>query len=334
MSDVDQCSQHDGESVREMFLNVKAEYEGLVRYFSGQRQALIDGMNDKLSQAQMITNTLEHIHPHGRIKLQDLVWERQQLAEEDRALLEHYDGLVDYTRLNILNTMTGILHAGPGGNMNDLVHEFNWPTLEACQDLGLPMDHQYMITGTYNASTITRGASGVQVQEGPQESAETLYLRNRIAVLEAQVQRSNQAKITTKPVEAKGQQVKKLDPVFLERRRRQKFNSFERGTSHEAQQWLNRYEVLADYLGLTDNEKTDELVAVFGGDALDWFIDLEPEIKDDWKEVKSAFLHMHAQGSDPTLIAYDELKTYRQGDKPTVTPKSVPMFCNFIFHCH
>ncbi|KAG0895938.1 hypothetical protein G6F26_013572 [Rhizopus arrhizus] len=90
MSDVDQCSQHDGESVREMFLNVKAEYEGLARYFSGQRQALIEGMNDKLSQAQMITNTLEHIHPHGRIKLQDLVRERQQLAEEDRALLEHY----------------------------------------------------------------------------------------------------------------------------------------------------------------------------------------------------------------------------------------------------
>ncbi|KAG1078206.1 hypothetical protein G6F42_024377 [Rhizopus arrhizus] len=25
---------------------------------------------------------------------------------------------------------------------------------------------------------------------------------------------------------------------------------------------------------------------------------------------------MHAQGSDPTLIAYDELKTYKQGDKP------------------
>ncbi|KAG1032135.1 hypothetical protein G6F25_011541 [Rhizopus arrhizus] len=179
--------------------------------------------------------------------------------------------------------MTGILHAGPGGNMNDLVHEFNWPTLEACQDLGLPMDYQYMITGTYNPSTITRGASGVQVQEGPQESAETLYLRNRIAVLEAQVQRSNQAKITTKPVEAKGQQV------------------------------------LADYLGFTDNEKTDELVAVFGGDALDRFIGLEPEIKDDWKEVKTAFLHMHAQGSDPTLIAYDELKTYRQGDKPMKT---------------
>ncbi|KAI8635928.1 hypothetical protein BD408DRAFT_407557 [Parasitella parasitica] len=311
LSAMEQGSQHDGESVREMFLNAKAEYEGLVRYFTGQRQALIDNMNDKLSQAQMITNTLEHIHPHGRMQLQGLIQERHQLAEADRAMLEHYDGLVDYTRSDILNTMTSILHAGPGGNMNDLVHEFNWPTLEACQDLGLPMDYQYMITGT--------GAAGVQVQEGPQESSETLYLRNRIAVLEAQVQRSNQAKITTKPVEAKGQLAKKLDPVLLERRRRHKFSSFERGTPHEAQQWLNRYEVLADYLGFTDNEKTEELVAVFGGDALDWYIGLEPNIKNNWKEVKTAFLHMHAQGSDPTLIAYDELKTYKQGDKPMKT---------------
>jgi len=138
-----------------------------------------------------------------------------------------------------------------------------------------------------------------------QESAETLYLRNRIAVLEAQVlrRRSNQAKITTKPVEAKSQLSKKLDPVFLERRRRYKFSSFERGAPHEAQQWLNRYEVLANYLGFTDSEKTEELVAVFGGDALDWYIGLEPNNKDNWKEVKTAFLRMHAQGSDPTLIA-------------------------------
>ncbi|CAO0793991.1 unnamed protein product [Mucor circinelloides] len=96
---------------------------------------------------------------------------------------------------------------------------------------------------------------------------------------------------------------KKLDPVFLERRRRYKFSSFERGAPHEAQQWLNRYEVLANYLGFTDSEKTEELVAVFGGDALDWYIGLEPNNKDNWKEVKTAFLRMHAQGSDPTLIA-------------------------------
>ncbi|CEP13483.1 hypothetical protein [Parasitella parasitica] len=44
MSDIEQGSHNDGESVRDMFLKAKAEYEGLVSYFSGQRKALIDGM--------------------------------------------------------------------------------------------------------------------------------------------------------------------------------------------------------------------------------------------------------------------------------------------------
>ena len=78
---------------------------------------------------------------------------------------------------------------------------------------------------------------------------------------------------------------------------------------------VNRYEVLADYLGFTNKEKAEELVAVFSDNTLDWFIGLEPSIKNGWEEVKKAFLHMHAQGSDPTLIAFDELKTYKQGDK-------------------
>lgn len=112
--------------------------------------------------------------------------------------------------------------------MNDLVYKFGWPTLEACQDLGLPVDYQYMFTGTYNASIITTGTSDVQVQEGTQESAETLYLLVRIYVLEAQAQRSNQAKTTANSVEAKGQQVKKLNPVVLERRRRHKFITLEK----------------------------------------------------------------------------------------------------------
>lgn len=43
------------------------------------------------------------------------------MAEEDRAKVEYYDGLVDPTRNEILNTMIGTFHAGPGDNMNDLV---------------------------------------------------------------------------------------------------------------------------------------------------------------------------------------------------------------------
>ncbi|CEP17541.1 hypothetical protein [Parasitella parasitica] len=119
----------------------------------------------------MIAQSLELPHPQNRFVLQGLIQERQQLAELDWANIEHFDSNnVEATRQANWNTM------------------FSWPTLEACQDLSLPTDYQqYMITGTYNASTITRDASGVQGHEGPhQESVETLYLRSRIAVLDAQ----------------------------------------------------------------------------------------------------------------------------------------------------
>lgn len=97
-----------------------------------------------------------------------------------------------------------------------------------------------------------------------QHSTVAKYLRNRNAVLEAQMQKSNEVKITTILVGAKDKQAKDLSTVFLEKRRKLKFNTFKRGTLYEAQQWLNCYEVLANHLGFTDNEKRNELIAVRG----------------------------------------------------------------------
>ncbi|KAL0137699.1 hypothetical protein V8B55DRAFT_1340477, partial [Mucor lusitanicus] len=88
-------------------------------------------------------------------------------------------------------------------------------------------------------------------------------------------------------------------------------------TPFEAQQWLGRLEILADYLGCASKERTEELVAVFKGhSSLDWFIDLDPTIKQDWEKVKQVLLHTHAQGRESSLVVFDELKAYTQGDKP------------------
>lgn len=69
-----------------------------------------------------------------------------------------------------------------------------------------------MISGTCNASSVIKDPSGkVRVQEGPhQESAESLYLKNCIAVLEAQAQKSDKQQVVTKHTEAKANE-KKLD---------------------------------------------------------------------------------------------------------------------------
>ncbi|KAF1800968.1 hypothetical protein FB192DRAFT_1448287 [Mucor lusitanicus] len=72
-----------------------------------------------------------------------------------------------------------------------------------------------------------------------------------------------------------------------------------------------------DYLGCASKERTEELVAVFKGhSSLDWFIDLDPTIKQDWEKVKQVLLHTHAQGRESSLVVFDELKAYTQGDKP------------------
>ncbi|KAI8635906.1 hypothetical protein BD408DRAFT_356666, partial [Parasitella parasitica] len=104
--------------------------------------------------------------------------------------------------------------------------------------------------------------------------------------------------------------------VYLERRKRHRFTTFEKGSAFDAEQWLQRYEVLAKYLGFKEEEKAEELVGVLTGTALDWYIGLDPAIAQSWEKVKQEFLRQHALGDDPTLAAFNELKTYKQGNKP------------------
>lgn len=79
---------------------------------------------------------------------------------------------------------------------------------------------------------------------------------------------------------------------------------------------MQRYEVLAKYFGFTDDEKSEEMTAVLTGDSMDWLIGLDPMVLGDWSKLKEAFLHQHAQVMDATLAAFNELKNYKQGNKP------------------
>ncbi|CEP17044.1 hypothetical protein [Parasitella parasitica] len=291
MTDVENASQHDGESVREMVLASKDQYDGFVRYFGGQRQELIKETHKKAAQFQIVARSLEFVDPVSRFLLQQLIDEIQAAVEADAARVQDLDNRVEATRMEITNTLTGILHAGPKGNMNDLVREFNWLTLEVCQDFGLPMDYQYMILDTYNSTSVTRSAAGeATVQVEPQEVADNLYLRNRIAILEAH-------------------------PIDMDRRRLHRFTTFKHGTPYKAEQWLTHFDTLADYLGFSPDKRAQELTVVLQGRSLKWYTGLDPSTKKDWSLVQKSFLNLHAYGSDPALLAFDELETYSQGDK-------------------
>ncbi|CEP10805.1 hypothetical protein, partial, partial [Parasitella parasitica] len=106
-----------------------------------------------------------------------LIEERQHLADIYCTNVKHLNNSVEATRKTTSTTLVGILLADLAGIMkNRLVHDFGWLHLENCAT-------------------------------GPQSSAETLYLRKRIAVLlEEQVLRSDQFKIATNSVEAMGQE--------------------------------------------------------------------------------------------------------------------------------
>ncbi|CEP07116.1 hypothetical protein, partial, partial [Parasitella parasitica] len=294
MSDVENASKYDGESVREMFLEAKTHYDGLVHYFGGYRQELVDEADKKAAQVQIVNRSLSFVDPEIRFLLQQLIEERQAEVNAAVAKLQDLDNEVNVTRQNITRAMISFLHAGPAGNMNDLVREFNWPTLEACQDFGLPMDYQYMILSTYNPSSITRNAAGeATVQAVPQEATDNMYLRNRIALLEAQLMNKTKIKTATKPREAKVED-NALSPLY-------RIEEEDIGSQH--------------YSGFSQEERVQELTAVLKGRSLKWYTGLVPSTKKDWHRVQKSFLNFHAYGSDPALVAFGELEKYSQGDK-------------------
>jgi hypothetical protein len=52
------------------------------------------------------------------------------------------------------------------------------------------------------------------------------------------------------------------------------------------------------------------------GDALAWYIGLDPQVKSEWHTLKREFLNQFAEGISPTIAALNELKQLRQGTRP------------------
>ncbi|CEP12039.1 hypothetical protein [Parasitella parasitica] len=132
----------------------------------------------------------------------------------------------------------------------------------------------------YLAVTIQRGADGArhQLVGASDDTEEMVAIKKRIALLEAQLIRN----LRTGNV------------------RKESTSRTTRQEKKESQ----------------DTTQADKLVGVFTSAALDWLIGLDPEVKSLWDAVKSSFLRQHAQGEDPVLAAFNELKSYyKQGNK-------------------
>ncbi|GAN11774.1 hypothetical protein MAM1_0934c11370, partial [Mucor ambiguus] len=318
-------SRWDGETLQGNLALCKQHYESMVHYVTMDRQEMIATAQASLSRAEVIRNTLDHIHPTKRYQLQEVIAEQEAKAVEMQQIVTQYDGLLESERTRLNERMLYLLHSASGGEVNNAVQNLQWPAHAVCQDLNLAQDYFLMSTGRYFPTvTLQRNQQGEQQlvdTETDSECEELKRLRQQIMMLENTLARATMDKSATKEQDKnttrrEEKPAKDMAKIYVERRKRHKFATFEKGSAFEAEQWLQRYEVLAQYLGFTDEEKSEELVGVLTGAALDWFIGLDPEIARTWEKVKQEFLRQHALGEDPTLAAFNELKTFKQGNRP------------------
>ncbi|CEP12803.1 hypothetical protein [Parasitella parasitica] len=304
-------SQSKDESTFRELKGVKARYEELDLYSTHLRKEWVEAMNMKLSRVHRVTRSLEYLNAKSRILLEGLIQEQQEHAEAYREKIAYWDAKVKGERESISSRyLTDVLLKEKRGEVNRLVYEYQWPTTEVCQDLCLPLEYQGLIMCLLNAGNIIGDAKERQVTVGnglQDNSYYVMYLRNKLKTLEAQLQGSIQGKATIEVTGTKGQETN-ADPVFWKRKRSNTFDIFDGGTCEDAFECMERFEVHVKYRGFSSKEKTEELATVLGGKALDWYRNIDQGIKEDWEDVKRAFLSQHAREGDGQDIAFGELK--------------------------
>ncbi|CEP12150.1 hypothetical protein [Parasitella parasitica] len=252
----DSGSVPDGESLKAEIALCKEHYELVVRYVTVGRQDMVDTAIKRLHRAETVRKSMAHLHPMEHAELQEIIAEQEANASElQQMVIITYDGQPEDERTRMQQRLLYLLHCASGGEVNEVVHDLQWPTLAV--------------------SRLTIGTR--------------LSLDNKQEIAMTRKDDKNTAK--------------DMKRTYLERRKRHRFNQFEKGSAYEAEQWMQRYEVLENYLRFTSEEDAAEelVVGVLTGAALDWLI----------------------EGDDPAMVAFNELKSYKQGNK-LMTPELAP----------
>jgi hypothetical protein len=195
--------------------------------------------------------------------------QRTRISTIEQDLIE-LDLAVEPTRENIKLELTYLFEKNL---LLPQLQALNWPTLDACRDLDLPLPLIQLVANLNSSSMADHQEADTNQDTVIQE-------------LRATIQQLQQAmmKPSTKPTHktdtATSLDGKITSNTFLERRRRTRIPTFAQGTATESQQRVARYESLSTYLGFTLSERVDELRAVLDGQALAWYTGLSPGVKD------------------------------------------------------
>ncbi|KAG0735576.1 hypothetical protein G6F57_013778 [Rhizopus arrhizus] len=211
-----------------------------------------------MERTNLVFMSVEMYPPANRPTILSLIEEQRNDISAKQNQIQVLDENVEGERSRVQNELVLALNTVPAPDLNQLLLELGWPMVDVCQDLNLPYEYALMARRTYNPTRIATNDNNekIIVQE---ENDKVTQLLQRISLLEVSLNRqthrnasSTQRKSTKPaidtfefddplPTETKRQ-------MFGERRKRAKIPQFTSGNSEVAQQWLQPYEVLCEYL--------------------------------------------------------------------------------------
>jgi hypothetical protein len=331
MESLSQAPEEDWDIIQD-FPSCKQQYLELAAYVEQGRQEKINECNTLVNRIYSVEMSLQFVPPESAMALMAIIQEHRARVTELEGEIHTKDGLLEPYKNEINSKLLRWSSTDPT-RLQDFIYQFQWPDLQACQDLELPYQFtRYWLQGMQHTP-----AEGTTQEKGGENPMVADLLR-RIQDLEKE--RSSWKKTEgnkvagnkahTETAIASGEITNRSDKTIMERRKRARIPTFDQGNVDEAQKWINAYESMCkNFLKFTDQELVDELYAVMHGRAGSWFNSLSTEIKKEWRLVKERFLHQFGGGAKPALSALNKLKTLKQKNMPI--SEFVNVFQDLIF---
>ncbi|CEP06867.1 hypothetical protein [Parasitella parasitica] len=146
----DSGSVPDAESLKAEIALCNEHHELVVRYVTVGRQDMVDTAIKRLLSAETVRKSMAYFHPMEHAELQEIIAEEEANASDLQQMVITYDGQLEgEQRTRLQQRMLYLLHCASGGEVNEVVHDLQWPTLAVCQDLQLAQDYHLMSMRRY-----------------------------------------------------------------------------------------------------------------------------------------------------------------------------------------
>ncbi|KAG2221706.1 hypothetical protein INT45_002744 [Circinella minor] len=264
----------DDEQLRIYYLQLKNNYQDLVNYIYGRKQALLNQRDEILRGIEGVTTSFPYISQPQRAQIESVLLRQQQEALTLDQHITNLDQQLHVDRQAMAHEFHTAFTQHPD-HFQNLLMDTEWPTAEVCQDLHLspPLIH-------FVRQTLTPIP-----HNSPLTATHQLHdMQQRLLELEASIQQQQQLHHTTtisqstqQPISSELPSTARLSATIHDRRQRIKIPKFSNGDPTTAQHWLETYTRTCDFLHFTLEDRLDELNVTLEGPAIKWFSTLRPD---------------------------------------------------------